>query len=141
MLGLGFYGRSFHLKDTDCSVPGCPFSGDADAGECTKNPGSLAYFEIMDIIKKQDPRIIHDEEIAVKYFQYGRLIMSQASPAETTTNRSWAPGARKDQWISFDDKETFKQKVDWANEIGYVIKTTPISFIMSLTNETVLAGS
>ena len=24
-----------------------------------------------------------------------------------------------DQWISFDDEETFKQKVDWANQVGF----------------------
>lgn len=23
-----------------------------------------------------------------------------------------------DQWVSYDDKVTFKQKVDWANEVG-----------------------
>ncbi|KAI0908034.1 hypothetical protein F4823DRAFT_564268 [Ustulina deusta] len=27
-------------------------------------------------------------------------------------------GDKKDQWISYDDKRTFKQKIDWANEVG-----------------------
>jgi len=72
VLGLGFYGRSFHLKDPSCNTPGCAFAGDADAGECTNNQGTLAYFEIMDIISKQKPKVIHDKEAAVKYTQYGR---------------------------------------------------------------------
>jgi chitinase len=37
----------------------------------------------------------HDEEGAVKYFKYD-----------------------DNQWVSYDDKTTFKQKVDWANELG-----------------------
>jgi len=24
-----------------------------------------------------------------------------------------------DQWISYDDKDTFQQKIDWANDIGF----------------------
>lgn len=75
VLGLGFYGRSFHLKDTKCNKPGCAFSGDAEPGECTKNAGSLAYFEIMDILDKQKPEVTHDRDIAAKYFQYGRWIL------------------------------------------------------------------
>jgi GH18 family chitinase len=71
VLGLGFYGRSFQLSNSDCSTPGCPFSGPADAGTCTANPGTLAYFEIMDILDKQSPDVIHDKDAAVKYIQYG----------------------------------------------------------------------
>ncbi|KAG8165716.1 hypothetical protein KVR01_004268 [Diaporthe batatas] len=44
----------------------------------------------------EDFQVIHDKEAAVKYF-------------------SWD----KNQWISFDDEETFKQKVDWGNDIGF----------------------
>jgi len=25
----------------------------------------------------------------------------------------------KNQWVSYDDKETFKQKIDWANSVGF----------------------
>ena len=32
VLGLGFYGRSFELKDPSCNKIGCPFSGPAPAG-------------------------------------------------------------------------------------------------------------
>lgn len=96
-MGLGFYGRSFQLSDTSCSSPGCQFAGAAEAGTCTQNPGTLAYFEIMDILDKQDPEVIWDKSDAVKYFQYG------------STN---------DQWVSYDDSDTFAQKIDWANSVG-----------------------
>lgn len=97
VLGLGFYGRSFQLADPDCSKPGCRFKGAADAGPCTKSAGTLGYFEIRDIMKDQKPKVVHDKEAAVKYFKYG---------------------SDNDQWVSYDDKETFKQKVDWANKVG-----------------------
>lgn len=97
VLGLGFYGRSFQLADPDCGKPGCQFKGAADAGPCTKSAGTLGYFEIMDIIKDQKPDIVHDDKAAVNYFQYG---------------------SNKDQWVSYDDKKTFKAKVDWSNNLG-----------------------
>jgi chitinase len=67
VLGLGFYGRSFQLSDKSCGSPGCAFKGPAEAGLCNKSPGTLAYFEIMDILNKQKPKVIHDKEAAVKY--------------------------------------------------------------------------
>ncbi|KAK4241773.1 hypothetical protein C8A03DRAFT_30078 [Achaetomium macrosporum] len=94
VLGMGFYGRSFQLEHESCGGPGCPFKGPADAGICSNNAGTLAYFEIMDILDKQKPKAMHDEHAAIKYVQFG---------------------ANKDQWISYDDKDTFEQKVDWAN--------------------------
>ncbi|THV55841.1 hypothetical protein BGAL_0003g00830 [Botrytis galanthina] len=97
VLGLGFYGRSFQLSDTSCGSPGCAFSGAAEAGTCTKSAGTLAYFEIMDIIDKQAPEVTWDKTDAVKYFQYG---------------------ATKNQWVSYDDSDTFAQKVEWANGVG-----------------------
>ncbi len=51
----------------------------------------------MDIIKSQKPKIIHDDKAAVNYFVYGES---------------------KDQWVSYDDAKTFKQKVDFANSVG-----------------------
>jgi len=51
----------------------------------------------MDIIDAQKPKITHDAASAVNYFSYG---------------------AARDQWISYDDAATFKQKLDWANSVG-----------------------
>lgn len=52
--------------------------------------------EIQEILKR-DPKItkVHDKEAAVKYFKYD-----------------------DNQWVSFDDEETFDQKVKWANSVG-----------------------
>lgn len=40
---MGFYGRSFKLKDTKCWKPGCTFTGPGDKGECTNTAGFLSY--------------------------------------------------------------------------------------------------
>ncbi|KAI9831288.1 MAG: hypothetical protein M1826_003727 [Phylliscum demangeonii] len=96
-LGLGFYGRSFQLGNVDCAMPGCPFRGPAAPGDCTASAGTLGYFEIMDIINREKPQVVHDSDAAAKYFQYGD---------------------QQDQWVSYDDAVTFKQKVDWAKSVG-----------------------
>ncbi|KAM0524432.1 hypothetical protein ACHAPE_000526 [Trichoderma viride] len=97
IMGLGFYGRSFTLSHSSCATPGCPFSEAAAPGICSKKAGILAYFEIMDILDKQKPKVIWDKANAVKYFQFG---------------------AAKDQWVSYDDKDTFTQKVEYADVSG-----------------------
>lgn len=59
----------------------------------------LAHYEIQDILEKNKKRgvtPVYDKEAAVKYV-------------------SWDD----DQWISYDDEETFADKIDWANEIGF----------------------
>lgn len=99
VLGLGFYGRAFQLADTGCSKPGCQFAGAAAPGPCTNSAGTLGYFEIMDIINTEKPTVQHDVDAAVNYIQFG---------------------ANHDQWVSYDDSVTFKQKVDWANNLGLV---------------------
>ncbi|GME43871.1 Glycosyl hydrolases family 18 [Neofusicoccum parvum] len=94
-LGLGFYGRSFQLADSSCWQPGCLFKGGANAGGCSKNSGTLTYKEIMDVIDTYNVAPYHDKENAVKYITWN-----------------------KDQWVSYDDQETFQQKVKFANEQG-----------------------
>lgn len=101
VLGLGFYGRSFTLSDPSCTKPGCPFSGASSPGPCTDTGGILGYYEIQDILrgtttKKRDTiSPTHDATDAVNYFTFD-----------------------KDQWVSYDDAVTFKQKTDWANSVG-----------------------
>ncbi|KAF4332668.1 bacteriodes thetaiotaomicron symbiotic chitinase [Fusarium beomiforme] len=95
ILGTGFYGRSFQLSNPSCNKPGCKFKGAADKGPCTNEGGILGYFEIQDILKKHKVSKIHDKEAAVNYFSYNR-----------------------DQWVSYDDKVTFQQKVKWADSVG-----------------------
>jgi len=101
-MGFGFYGRSFTLSNPSCSKPGCPFSGASKPGPCTKTGGILGYYEIQQILnggsgtkKRATVTPVHDTAAAVNYLVFD-----------------------KDQWVSYDDKVTFKQKVDWANSVG-----------------------
>ncbi|KAH7317114.1 symbiotic chitinase [Stachybotrys elegans] len=98
-LGFGFYGRAFTLADPGCTTPGCRFASGAKPGVCTGTSGYLAHYEIQDIIGKNKKRGItpvHDKEAAVKYMTWDN-----------------------DQWISYDDHETFEQKIKWADDIGF----------------------
>jgi len=54
------------------------------------------YYEIMALLKK-DPSLkpVWDKQAGVKYLVFN-----------------------KDQWLSYDDADTFKQKVEWANKLG-----------------------
>ncbi|KAJ6001245.1 hypothetical protein N7522_006472 [Penicillium canescens] len=95
VLGLGFYGRSFQLSDTSCWKPGCEFSGPGAKGKCTDAAGILSYREIQSIINDAGGTAYLDKEAAVRYMVYN-----------------------DDNWISFDDEGTFKQKIEYANRMG-----------------------
>lgn len=97
VLGYGFYGRAFELADPSCNKPGCPFAGGAKKGPCSNEAGILMYYEIQAILKQYpDLEPVFDEEAAVKYLTWDR-----------------------DQWISYDDADTFALKLEWANEVGF----------------------
>lgn len=100
VLGFGFYGRAFTLQDKGCAKPGCAFKGPSYAGPCSDTAGMLAYYEISSILqgtskKRATITPVHDKEAAVNYFTFD-----------------------DNQWVSYDDKTTFKQKVNWADEVG-----------------------
>ncbi|OGM41754.1 bacteriodes thetaiotaomicron symbiotic chitinase [Aspergillus bombycis] len=98
LLGLGFYGRSFKLADSTCNTPGCDFytenhsTGGAVAGECTGTSGFLSDYEINRIISDYSVDVHYDEAAAVNWM-------------------TWSG----DQWVSFDNGHTLKQKADFAN--------------------------
>nr|WOD46715.1 hypothetical protein [Trichoderma atroviride] len=92
VLGLGFYGRSFSLKDPRCWKPGCDFSGPGDAGPLLIE---LAYKEITDVLRRTGATAYWDKKAAVKYLPYG-----------------------KNSWISFDDVQTIEAKINYANKLG-----------------------
>ncbi|KAF8871692.1 hypothetical protein BD779DRAFT_1680159 [Infundibulicybe gibba] len=99
VLGLGFYGRSFELQDKSCFDPtkGCHFSGPAAGGPCTQAGGILSYSEIQDVLTRTNATPVWDKTAAVKYFGFD-------------------DGVNLNQWVSFDDADTFKQKIDYANK-------------------------
>ncbi|OJK02479.1 glycoside hydrolase family 18 protein [Aspergillus aculeatus ATCC 16872] len=98
LLGLGFYGRSFTLADESCTVPGCPFdtsaygNGGGAPGPCTDTVGILTDYEINQVIQDYSPNLVYNEEAAVNWM-------------------TW----EGNQWVSFDNSKTLKQKADFAN--------------------------
>ncbi|KAF8252102.1 glycosyl hydrolases family 18 protein-like protein [Wilcoxina mikolae CBS 423.85] len=94
-LGIGFYGRSFQLSDPTCYKPGCNFKGGASPGGCTKNSGTLSFKEIMEIIDEHNLKPYYDKDNAVKYIVWNQ-----------------------DQWVSYDDEDTIKAKIKFANDLG-----------------------
>ncbi|KAI0350483.1 hypothetical protein OH77DRAFT_1430947 [Trametes cingulata] len=96
VLGLGFYGRSFQLSDPSCSKPGCPFNGPAPGGPCTAADGTLSFAEIQDVLARSGSTPVYDKDAQVKYLVYD-------------TNN----------WVSYDDKDTFSAKVDFARGAGF----------------------
>ncbi|KAJ5600690.1 hypothetical protein N7450_001757 [Penicillium hetheringtonii] len=98
LLGLGFYGRSFTLKDSSCTTPGCSFDtsayegGGATPGQCTGTSGILSDYEISRVITKYNPDVVYNEEAAVNWMTWN-----------------------ENQWVSFDNAKTLKQKADFAN--------------------------
>ncbi|KAI1203503.1 hypothetical protein F5X97DRAFT_330179 [Nemania serpens] len=95
VLGQGWYGRSFTLKDPSCNEPNgvCQFSGGADAGPCSGTSGILDYQEIEDVISQYNPEPVWDKAAGVKWITWNN-----------------------DQWISYDDDDTFAQKRSFAKD-------------------------
>jgi chitinase len=91
VLGLGFYGRSFTLSDPGCKAAGCGFSGGGKAGECTNSVGTLSFVEIQRLIDA-GAEVTLDKDAAVQIVTWDN-----------------------DQWVSYDDADTFKMKLDYAN--------------------------
>lgn len=95
ILGQGWYGRSFTLKDPSCNTPNgiCQFSDGAKEGPCSKASGILDYQEIANIISTKSVKPIWDKTAGVKWITWD-----------------------SNQWVSYDDGDTFKQKVEFANK-------------------------
>ncbi|KAH9206557.1 hypothetical protein DL95DRAFT_375269 [Leptodontidium sp. 2 PMI_412] len=89
VLGQGWYGRSFTLKDSSCNTPNgvCQFSGGANAGPCSGTAGILDLREITDIITEKNLNPVWDKTAGVKWINWD-----------------------SNQWVSYDDDDTFAQK-------------------------------
>ena len=91
VMGLGFYGRSFTLSDPSCSSAGCPFSAGGNPGECSASAGTLTFAEIQRLVSAGAKSTLVTDA-AVKEVTFGG-----------------------NQWVSYDDADTFKLKIDYAN--------------------------
>ncbi|GFP59293.1 chitotriosidase-1 [Trichoderma asperellum] len=95
-LGLGWYGRSFTLSDPSCSTPNgvCQFSSGGKPGPCTNSAGTLSNAEIFQVLAQTGAKPSFDSTAAVKWITWD-------------TN----------QWVSYDDGQTMKLKIDAANNL------------------------
>ncbi|KAF4772862.1 putative glycosyl hydrolase family 18 [Colletotrichum scovillei] len=94
ILGLGWYGRSFTLSDPSCNKPNgvCQFSGGALAGQCSNASGILTLQEINGVIDYNGVKPVWDKDAMVKWITWD-----------------------DNQWVSYDDDDTFEQKRKFAN--------------------------
>jgi chitinase len=80
------------MKDPSCMTAGCEFTEGARGGDCTGTPGVLSAAELNKIIE-DGATITHDRDAAAKIVTWN-----------------------SNQWASFDDAETLKTKLDYANK-------------------------
>ncbi|KAK4675336.1 hypothetical protein QC764_0076990 [Podospora pseudoanserina] len=89
--GLALYGRGYTLADPTCNQLLCPFSGGSNPAPCTNYEGVMSLHEIQQLIDRKGltPQYLSD------------AMMKQIT---------W-----DDQWIGYDDDETFAAKKAWAD--------------------------
>ncbi|KAH7039788.1 glycoside hydrolase superfamily [Microdochium trichocladiopsis] len=94
-LGLAFYSRTFTVADRSCTTPRCRFDSGGNPGPYTRDTkgGTLSIAEISDLLPKSSKPVI-DEKAMVKM---------------TVANGN--------QWIAYDDLDTWKLKIDAANRL------------------------
>ncbi|OJD26787.1 hypothetical protein ACJ73_01828 [Blastomyces percursus] len=63
-------------------------------GLCTLNSGTLSDYEIHRVMKEKSPDVFYDQESGVNWITWD-----------------------KDQWVSYDDGRTLKQKADFGNKL------------------------
>ncbi|OAQ61835.1 class V chitinase [Pochonia chlamydosporia 170] len=90
-LGFAFYGRSATAASPGCVNPGCQFVSAGLSGLCSNEAGVLLNTEIDQIIKENSLTPNFDKEAAIKWISWGG-----------------------NQWVSYDDADTFKIKADFA---------------------------
>jgi chitinase len=93
--GLAMYGRGYTLSDSSCSDLLCSFEGPSKPAPCTNSAGVMSLVEIQQLIKERNltPKLLASS------------MMKQIT---------W-----DDQWIGYDDEETFALKKAWADQFGF----------------------
>ncbi|XP_008058652.1 chitotriosidase-1 isoform X2 [Carlito syrichta] len=91
ILGMPTYGRSFTLASSSDTRVGAPATGSGTPGPFTKEGGILAYYEICSWKGATEHRI-QDQKVPYLF--------------------------RDNQWVGFDDVESFKAKVSYLKQKG-----------------------
>lgn len=96
IMGIPFYGQTFTLQNifTNLVGEGTPARGPGNAGEFTRQPGMLSYYEICGLVRKQK-------------WLTGR----------DSTRRSGPYAMFRNQWVGYEDVLSVKDKAE------YVIKS------------------
>ncbi|KAK4176845.1 hypothetical protein QBC36DRAFT_378170 [Triangularia setosa] len=89
--GLALYGRGYTLADPTCNQLLCPFSGGSNPAPCTNFQGVMSLHEIQQLIDRKG-------------------LTPQYLPDAMMKQITW-----DDQWIGYDDDETFAAKKAWAD--------------------------
>ncbi|KAL0939539.1 uncharacterized protein CTRU02_206149 [Colletotrichum truncatum] len=93
VLGTGFYGRAFTATSPNCLTPGCTYESGAPRQPCSNEISVMLQSEIMDVIKRTGNKPVLNKEAAVKILTFD-----------------------SNQWVAYDDEDTFKLKADFARE-------------------------
>ena len=93
LMGVANYGRGYTVADKNCNYYGCQFIGASKPGGCTKDGGLLSACEINRIIGAMNLK--------------PQIIAGGAGVKEI----AW-----DDQWVGYDDQETFDIKLELANK-------------------------
>ncbi|EGX89977.1 class V chitinase, putative [Cordyceps militaris CM01] len=93
VLGTGFYGRAFTATSPNCLAPGCTYESGAPRQPCSNEISVMIQSEIVDVMKRTGNKPTLDKEAAVKILTFD-------------TN----------QWVAYDDEDTFKLKANFARE-------------------------
>ncbi|CAG7560691.1 unnamed protein product [Fusarium equiseti] len=89
--GLAMYGRGYTVADKNCKDLGCSFAGPSKKGECTDSDGVMSLGEIKNLIKNKGVKSTYLKDSLMKQIAWD------------------------DQWIGYDDEETFAAKKAWAD--------------------------
>ncbi|OOF96440.1 glycoside hydrolase family 18 protein [Aspergillus carbonarius ITEM 5010] len=90
-MGMAFHGRTFTLADPSCTESGCAFLSGGDHADCSLSAGTLFNSEIN--------RMIHQDNLA-------STLHTDAAVKTIVWNT--------DQWVAYDDQDTWKIKADFA---------------------------
>lgn len=99
VLGMPTYGHSYggvSSLSTTNNGPGLPFIGGGAPGPSTGQAGVLAYYEVMDMLAQN----------------------TLTSEVDAKTNTVYGYNISTQTWVSFDDPDTIRAKVNFAQSQG-----------------------
>lgn len=110
LVGIPLYGQAYRLSSENLPSLGDPATGPGTAGEFTKQPGMLAYYEVCDRVKN-------------KGWETG----SGKKPKEERKYLSFEPKCstlgpsayHRDQWVGYDNQESVFAKGEYILKRGY----------------------